>query len=148
MFIDASAIVAILNGEPQSETLVACIESSSDPIVVSPIVRFEAIVSLARARAQASGVGRSNAQTLARATAAVDLLLQEIEAEEMPVTPEIGRLAVVASARYGKSVGHRAALNFGDCFAYACARTRDQTLLFVGADFSQTDLVSALPASP
>ena len=147
MFIDASAIVAILNQEPARDVLISCIERAVGPMVVSPIVRFEAIVSLARARAQASGLGRSNAQMLAQASAAVDLFLEEIEAEEMSLTPEVGRLAVAASARYGKVVGHPAALNFGDCFTYACARTRAQALLFIGADFVETDLASVLNAS-
>ena len=147
MFIDASAIVAILNQEPPRDALISCIERAAGPMIVSPIVRFEAIVSLARARAQASGVGGSTAQMFAQASAAVDLFLEEIEAEEMPVTPEVGRRAVAAGARYGKVTGHPAALNFGDCFAYACARAREQPLLFIGADFGETDLESAVNAS-
>ena len=145
MFIDASAIVAILNGEPEGDALVSCIESASEPVMFSPLVRFEAIVSLARARTHRA---RPTAETLARATAAVDLLLEEIEAAEAIVTPEIGRLAVDASARFGKVLGHPAALNLGDCFAYACARRHEQALLFIGGDISKTDLASALNASP
>ncbi|HEY1944205.1 MAG TPA: type II toxin-antitoxin system VapC family toxin [Roseiarcus sp.] len=145
MFIDASAIVAILNGEPEGDALVSCIESASEALMFSPLVRFEAIVSLARAGTHGA---RLTAETLARASAAVDLFLEEIEAAEVIVTPEIGRLAVDASARFGKVVGHPAALNFGDCFAYACARRHEQALLFIGGDFSKTDLASALNAAP
>ncbi len=141
MFIDASAIVAILNEEPEADALVNCIETAGELIMFSPLVRFEATVSLAKARTRG---GRLNADILDKATAAVDLFLEEIEAVEVAVTPEIGRLAVAASGRYGKVVGHSAALNFGDCFAYACARAQEQTLLFVGGDFSQTDAVKAL----
>ena len=144
MFIDASAVVAILNGEPEGEALISCIESASEPMMFSPLVRFEAIVSLAKARTH--GV-KPKAETLARASAAVDLFFEEIGATEIGVTPEIGRLAVDASARYGKIVGHPAALNFGDCFAYAHARAFQQMLLFIGGDFSKTDIQSALSPS-
>ena len=140
MFIDASAIVAILNEEPSRDALIACIERAVGPLIVSPIVRFEATVSVARARARASGLSGSNAQIVAQASVAVDLFLKEIEAEEMSVASEVGRLAVAASARYGKTVGHPAALNSGDCFTYAC----EETLLFIGDDFPETDLVGAL----
>ena len=49
------------------------------------------------------------------------------------------RLAIDAHARYGKG-RHRAALNMGDCFAYACAKANDAKLLYKGEDFSKTDL--------
>jgi ribonuclease VapC len=147
MFIDASAIVAILNQEPEGEALEACIERTDSPVAFSPIVRFEAIVSLARARAKATGAAaRPTAETLAQASASVDLFFDAIEAEEVPITVEIGRIAVAASARFGKVVGHPADLNFGDCFVYAGAKARDDALLFVGADFAMTDLRNAASA--
>ena len=46
---------------------------------------------------------------------------------------------------FGRGSGHRARLNFGDCFAYALARCRGEPLLFKGDDFSQTDIAPALP---
>jgi len=48
------------------------------------------------------------------------------------------------SAYNGKGI-HPAALNFGDCFSYALAKVSNEPLLFKGADFSQTDIISALP---
>jgi ribonuclease VapC len=45
----------------------------------------------------------------------------------------------------GRGSGHRARLNFGDCFAYALAKTMDEPLLYKGTDFGQTDVRSALP---
>lgn len=62
-----------------------------------------------------------------------------------PVTLEQVSIARDAYQRFGKGSGHRAQLNFGDCFAYALARFYDEPLLFVGNDFSQTDLRPALP---
>jgi ribonuclease VapC len=60
--------------------------------------------------------------------------------EIVPVTEEIGRIAVDAFDRYGKGRGHPAQLNMGDCFAYACAKAHGLPLLYKGADFSKTDL--------
>ncbi len=147
MFIDASAIVAILNQEPECEALEACIERADDAMTFSPIVRFEAIVSLARARAKATGaVAKPTPEMIAQASASVDLFLEAIEAEEIPIAADIGRIAVAASARFGKIVGHPADLDFGDCFVYASAKAREESLLFVGADFAKTDMKSALSA--
>jgi len=61
-------------------------------------------------------------------------------AEEVAISPEIGSLAVAASARYGNAVGHPADLNFGDCFAYARAKTLGVPLAYKGDDFTLTDL--------
>jgi len=58
----------------------------------------------------------------------------------MTITPEIGEIAIAAMARYGKGRGHPAQLNFGDCFSYACAKAAGVPLLYVGDDFSKTDL--------
>ena len=88
--------------------------------------------------------GRPSAAAIAQATLSVQLFLQAVSAEEIAITAEIGRAAVATSARYGKVVGHPADLNFGDCFAYACAMEKLVPLLFKGDDFSQTDIVSAL----
>ncbi len=59
----------------------------------------------------------------------------------VPITAEIGRMAVEAFARFGRG-NHPARLNLGDCFAYACARNLGVPLLFKGTDFSQTDIAT------
>ena len=51
-----------------------------------------------------------------------------------------GDLAIDAAMTHGRAVGHRADLNFGDCFSYACARANGVPLLYKGNDFSETDL--------
>lgn len=78
------------------------------------------------------------------ATAADDLdaLLGRAEIELVPVTVEHLEEARRAWRRFGKG-NHPAALNFGDCFAYALARTTGEPLLFKGGDFSQTDIDAA-----
>jgi ribonuclease VapC len=60
----------------------------------------------------------------------------------VPLTTEIGRGALSAFERFGRG-GHPAALNVGDCFAYACARELDMPLLFKGDDFLLTDITIA-----
>lgn len=60
--------------------------------------------------------------------------------ESLAIDDNIGSRAIDASARYGKAVGHKADLNLGDCFAYACAKSRDLPLLYKGHDFALTDL--------
>jgi ribonuclease VapC len=68
------------------------------------------------------------------------LKLAKIDVRAVP--PEARDLAIDAYARYGKG-RHPAALNFGDCFAYACARAANAPLLYKGDDFPQTDIETA-----
>jgi ribonuclease VapC len=67
-----------------------------------------------------------------------------MEIEVVPVSVEQARIARAAYRDFGRGSGHPAGLNFGDCFAYALAIDRDETLLFKGDDFSHTDVRSAL----
>ena len=64
------------------------------------------------------------------------------------LVPDVVQLAIATARRYGKGSGHPAQLNFGDCFSYAVARHRDMPLLFVGTDFSHTDVRPALVSTP
>jgi ribonuclease VapC len=73
-----------------------------------------------------------------------DELVDAAELQVEPVTKEQARIAREAYRDFGKGSGHKAALNFGDCFAYALAKVNGEALLFKGNDFSHTDLVSAL----
>lgn len=139
MFIDASAVIAILNREAGFERVEAHIDQATDGVTFSPMVRFEAVLGLARARAKL-GARVPTPKVIAAANDAVQMFFEEVGAKEIAVTAEIGRAAIDASVKFGKVVGHPANLNFGDCFVYACARARDELLLFVGDDFTKTDL--------
>lgn len=143
MFLDASAVVAVLNEEPEGASVKNAI-AAAKRLTFSPAVRFEAALALARAM---SGSGAARSRAIATASASVDMMMREIDAEEIAITPEIGRLAIEAAAKYGRAVGHRAGLNFGDCLAYACAKIREEDLLFVGDDFPHTDIVAAIRAN-
>jgi len=70
-------------------------------------------------------------------------ILASLGVEIAPFTPEQARLALEAFKRFGKGRGARAALNYGDCFAYALAKELEAPLLFKGDDFAQTDLTPA-----
>jgi ribonuclease VapC len=127
-FIDASVIVAILNKEDDVLIQAGRLGAADDP-VTSPIAVWEATVSVAKRRFEG----------LALASKRVRDLLAAVDARIVAIgEPEISE-AVEAYAKYGKG-RHDAALNMGDCFAYACARTNGATLLYKGDDFSRTDL--------
>ncbi|MBZ9990246.1 type II toxin-antitoxin system VapC family toxin [Mesorhizobium sp. BH1-1-5] len=136
MFVDASAIVAILNQEPGWEELSKQLSGPVD-FYVSAMVRFEATQALARAGA---GPRKPTAEALLKARDLVDQFIVEIGGENVPIGEEIGSRAIDASAHYGKAVGHQADLNLGDCFAYACAKALGIPLLYKGNDFLLTDL--------
>jgi ribonuclease VapC len=70
----------------------------------------------------------------ARGRAELEVMLVDAAIEIVPVTIDQARLAAAAYERYGRG-RHGAALNFGDCFAYALAKSRGEALLFKGADF-------------
>ncbi len=137
MFIDASAIVAVLRRESGAEELEKRLASADGPFYISPLVKFEASLALAR---QKSWPGKPSPGLLRQAVDAVNTFAEGIAAEEIAISPAIGRSALEASAEFGKAVGHPAALNFGDCFAYACAKAVGTPLLYKGNDFALTDL--------
>lgn len=138
MFIDASAIFAILDREPGYEDLVRRIGDISEQLYTSPLSRFEASVSLARKR---SGHDKKpSSELVTQCAALVDDLLGEVGAKDVHITTSIGNGAIRAAAQYGKTVGHAADLNFGDCFTYACAKAYRLKLIYKGNDFAKTDL--------
>lgn len=138
MFVDASVIVGILSGEPGWETMLRRLEVHEAPLYISPLVRFEVAQALAR-----KGAGPSSkpaAAAIKEADQVLDAFITRLRIEEIPVSVQIGTLAIEASMRYGKAVGHPADLNFGDCFAYACAKALGVPLAYKGNDFALTDL--------
>jgi len=144
MFIDASAIVAILAEEPDGLEIATKIENAAGRYS-SPIVRYEAVSGFARNKWGSSHDENApiSAEFIARAEQVVIRFLDQIGASEMPITSEIGTAAIQAMARYGRGTGHPAKLNFGDCFSYACAKSAGVPLLFKGEDFIHTDIEAA-----
>ncbi len=138
VFLDASAIVAILSQDAGYQSLVHRLEDFEGQVYTSPLARFEAVTALARKRSGSSS--RPSPELIAGAQSLVDAFLAELEAEDLSITPRIGELAILACQSYGKAVGHPADLNFGDCFAYACAKAHGLLLVYTGNDFAKTDL--------
>ncbi|BAT59664.1 ribonuclease VapC30 [Variibacter gotjawalensis] len=136
-FVDASVIVAIINAESGFEELEKRLAANEGPLFVSPLVRFEATVALARAIA---GKSQSSQKAIGAARELVDDFVRAVNAAELPISTEIGNGALDVADRYGKFVGHAANLNFGDCFAYACAKANSLSLIYKGDDFVKTDL--------
>lgn len=129
MILDTSAVVAILQDEEPADELIRALESA-DVRRISAATLVEAGIVL---HARFGDHGERE----------LDLLVQRADVEIVPVTEEHAELARHAYRRFGKGL-HPAGLNFGDCFAYALARALDEPLLFVGRDFSQTDLKPGL----
>lgn len=144
MFTDASAIVAILVGEGDADELANKLDGAAS-VIVSPVVKYEVVVALARRTWEGSG-GENRPMPPSYVDASETRLvefIQEAGCVEMPITAEIGTAAIRAMARYGRGTGHPAKLNFGDCFAYACAKSAGVPLLFKGQDFIHTDIEAA-----
>ena len=131
MFLDASAIIAILAGEDDAASLAGRL-SQARTAHTSVIAIHEAAVGLAR-------IGNTSPENT---LALVEAFLAEIKATVAGIDQETGRLALAAFNRVGKG-RHAAALNMGDCFAYACARQLDVPLLCKGNDFPRTDIALA-----
>ncbi|MBB4186540.1 type II toxin-antitoxin system VapC family toxin [Sinorhizobium terangae] len=145
MFLDASAIVAILGDEEDADTLISKIEHSNKPIYYSSLSIYEAVISLARKKRDgAIGIQAPIPPDLIDlAQRHVDAFIETIGAKEIVIDGAMHRTAIEACRIYGSVVAHPARLNFGDCFSYACARVHDLPLLFKGDDFSQTDIEPA-----
>ncbi|MCV0397808.1 MAG: type II toxin-antitoxin system VapC family toxin [Rhizobiaceae bacterium] len=141
MFLDASVIVALLIREQGYEDIERLLSEHRAPFHSSAIARYEAAHGIARAIAAGTKpAARPTAAHLKQAAEAVDEMFEDLLVEDVPITPEVGHLALAASAQYGKAVGHAADLNLGDCFAYACAKSRSLRLAYKGNDFIHTDL--------
>lgn len=128
MFVDASAIIAIIADEPGSTELGAKLGRAANAWT-SPIAIFETVAALSRMRAC----------SIPDALDIIGEFLRESGIETMEIGEAVGREALRAFERFGKG-RHRAALNLGDCFAYGCAQQLNTPLLFKGDDFPLTDI--------
>ena len=128
MFVDASALIAIVANEIDGAALGARLEDATKAFT-SPIAVYEATLGLAR-------IGKTSP---AEAKVPLDRLLRETNVEVIAIETQMAELALAAFSRFGKG-RHPAGLNMGDCFAYACAKELGVPLLFKGDDFAKTDI--------
>lgn len=131
MFVDASAIVAIIAKEADWRSLSGRV-GRAERVFVSPLTIWEAV----------SALSREATAPVEAAQALVADFIRQTGATVIQVDEATGRLAIEAFARFGKG-RHPARLNFGDCFAYACARRLGMPLLYKGNDFGLTDIETA-----
>ena len=130
MIVDTSALLAIVMAEPDADHF------------RQKILQSDSLPKMSAARYLEAGIvidGRKNPSV----SRDLDWLIDEVEIEIVDITVEHAKIARAAYRDYGKGSGHKAQLNFGDCFSYALASQTREPILFKGNDFSQTDLQSA-----
>ena len=127
MIVDTSAILAVLFREDEAPKFEHLIAASPCRMSVANVLESAMVV---------EGRGGRAAGT------ALDAFLASAAIEAAPITTDQLEIARNAWRRYGKG-NHPAALNFGDCFAYALASATGEPLLFKGDDFAHTDIVAA-----
>ncbi|MCA1781347.1 MAG: type II toxin-antitoxin system VapC family toxin [Intrasporangiaceae bacterium] len=126
MIVDSSALMAILNSEPEGDRLLRAAAAGQCRMSAGTAVEV-GIVADARC---------------ARHGERLDALLRVLEIEIEPVTERQSEIARLAYRRFGRGSGSKASLNVGDCFSYALSVTAGEPLLFIGADFTHTDVAA------
>ena len=125
MIVDSSALVAIMQAEPEAAEFLAAMRD----------VRVRASTATLLETAMVLGP---------EVSARLDTLIEEVDMELVAFDSAHLAVARGAVATYGKGRGHPARLNFGDCMTYALAKTLDEPLLFKGDDFAHTDITPAI----
>lgn len=128
MFLDASAIVAILAAEPDADELSHKLRVAKRRLS-SPLALYEAVLAISR-------VIRV---PIEEADEIVSEMMRRNSITVVDISPDIGAGAIGAFKQFGKD-RHRARLNMGDCFSYACAKVLGVPLLCKGDDFRHTDI--------
>ncbi|HKS88182.1 MAG TPA: type II toxin-antitoxin system VapC family toxin [Stellaceae bacterium] len=129
MIVDTSAVIAILQNEPEATAFATVAAAAACRISAANYLEAAIIID-----------GRRDPIASRR----LDDLLAELCIAIEPVTAEQAHIARQAYRDYGRGSGHPARLNFGDCFAYALARATGEPLLFKGDDFRRTDIRPAV----
>ena len=130
MIIDASAVLAVLLGEPEGPQMEDVIATAKDELLMSPMNYLEAAVRVDRLNSE------HQSRTFDRFMEASRITIASVSAEQT-------MLARQAYRTFGKG-NHAASLNLGDCFAYALSKARGEPLLFKGDDFRLTDVEAVL----
>jgi ribonuclease VapC len=129
MILDTSALIAILRFEAEAPEFARLIERAKQS-------RLSAVSYM-----ETGAVIDGSKDPIA--SRRFDELIEEAQIEIEPVTEAQALIARQAYRDFGKTSGHPAKLNFGDCFSYALAKSKGEPLLFKGQDFSRTDVKSA-----
>ncbi len=130
MIVDTSVVVAVLTGEPDAQKFLEAMQADSLRQMSAGTYLEVCVVFFRR---QNPALSQD-----------FDELLEQMEIRIEPVTFEQARIAREAYRNFGKGSGHRAGLNYGDCFSYALAKDKREPILFKGNDFKHTDLQFAV----
>jgi ribonuclease VapC len=130
MIIDASALVALVRNEPDADRFFRALSDTREPKRISLANWLEAVIVIDGSKSPIAS------RRFDEAVAEAGIVIE-------PVTPQHADIARAAYRDFGKGSGHPAGLNFGDCFAYALAKSMREPLLFKGDDFSRTDIAIA-----
>jgi ribonuclease VapC len=128
MFVDASAIIAIIAKEPEQPEFRDKVEGAAR-VLISSLAIYESVTGLTRITQRKFMESRRTLENFIAVT----------QARVVPIDLAVGDLALDAFERFGKG-RHRAALNMGDCFSYACAKVHRVPLLCKSDDFIHTDI--------
>jgi ribonuclease VapC len=126
MVIDTSVLIALVMKESTQERLLDALETPRERVLSSVSLLEAGMVIRAR-------LGES-------AVAVLHQLVEQLVTEVVPFDERQANLAISAFGRFGRGMGHRAQLNFGDCAVYALAASRGEPVLATGKDFLTTDL--------
>lgn len=132
VFVDASAMIAMMAGERDANALADRLDAERLRLC-SAISIWETVAGLCRTYTFSVPSARTAVQSFIELNGLRFVSIGEREFD----------LAAKAYAEFGKG-RHPAALNMGDCFAYACAKANRVALLFKGDDFAKTDIHAAL----
>ena len=130
--VDTSAVIAVVQLEPEAAIFTRCMEQASS-VCISAVSLQETLTVVAGRRRDAT------------AWEPVEQIIRDLELEVVAHTEALARVASEAFLRFGKG-RHSAGLNMGDCASYALAKSLNIPLLFKGNDFAKTDIVPALAA--
>ena len=128
--VDSSALIAILLRESDHLQFATAISDAESLCIASPNVLEFSMVAIARFGHEGGLMARA--------------LLAQTELVVVPFDNQHVSLAIEAFLHFGRGRNHPARLNYGDCMAYALAKSLDAPLLFKGNDFSQTDVKCAI----
>jgi ribonuclease VapC len=129
VIIDSSALVAVVRAEPDADRFFRALSDRRESKRMSAANYLEAAIVIDGARSPIASRRFDEAVTAAE--------IME------PITREQADIARAAYRDFGRGSGHPAQLNFGDCFAYALAKSMREPLLFKGDDFAHTDVAIA-----
>ena len=129
MIVDSSAVIAIVQREPDAATLFNAFRRGETPSMsVGSLIETTIVIDSKRDPVISKELDR---------------FFEQVRMQFVPVDERQARIVREAYRDFGRGSGHPARLNFGDCFAYAAAKALDGPLLYKGTDFGLTDVRSA-----